>query len=63
MIDVRRLFRKREAPLGKGPDVLDHPDLMRMSLRELADLPLPRAWRDGEAAEAAPPGSAPDARD
>lgn len=36
----RRLGPPTEAP---APDPLDHPALRRMSLRELADLPLPRA--------------------
>ena len=59
MINFRRLFRKREAPVTDFSDLLDHPDLKRMTLRELADLPLPRigavqshgAWSGGGAGE------------
>lgn len=36
---LRRRLSPGEAP---APDPLDHPDLRRMSLRELADLPMPR---------------------
>ena len=40
---LRRRLAPREVP---APDVIDHPDLRRMSPRELADLPLPRHTRD-----------------
>ena len=36
---LRRRLALGEVP---APDPLDHPDLRRMSLRELADLPVPR---------------------
>ena len=42
MMIFRRLFSTRETTVFDPPDVLDHPDLRRMTLRELADLPLPR---------------------
>ncbi len=42
MITLRRLFRRSEALPFEPADPLDHPDLQRMTLRELADLPLPR---------------------
>jgi hypothetical protein len=42
MITLRRLFTRTEVPAFDPPDPLDHPDLQRMTMRELADLPLPR---------------------
>jgi hypothetical protein len=40
-----KLFRRLPAP-ATSDDPLTHPDVQRMSLRELADLPLPRPCRD-----------------
>jgi hypothetical protein len=48
MMNFRRLFRTREALAFGVPDILDHPDLRRMTLRELADLPFPRPGQPGE---------------
>jgi hypothetical protein len=57
MITFRRLFRRSEAPAFDPPDLLDHPDLQRMSLRELADLPLPRLGARQEPSTAAGVGA------
>jgi hypothetical protein len=43
---LRTIFRLPE-PLPKDP--IDHPDLQRMTSRELADLPFPRIEREGDA--------------
>lgn len=42
MFNFRRLFRTREAQFTECPDHFDHPDVKRMTLRELADLPPPQ---------------------
>lgn len=40
---ITDLLRRRLDPaVGAPEEALDHPDLRRMSPRELADLPLPR---------------------
>lgn len=41
MTIFQRLFSKLEVPVFVSSDPLDHPDVQRMTLRELADLPLP----------------------
>lgn len=40
---IARLFRLSQSEAG---DPIDHPALQRMSLRDLADIPLPREWHD-----------------
>jgi len=40
-MSLRDLFRRRKAPDPAVLDPFDHPEVMRMSLRELADLPWP----------------------
>jgi hypothetical protein len=52
LLILRRLFGSRPvAPKDQGRahalEPLDHPELKRMSLRELADLPLTRFCREG----------------
>lgn len=42
MISIRGLLSRLEQPSWNHDDILDHPDLRRMSLRELGDLPMPR---------------------
>lgn len=42
MIGILRLFSRRNDLDWNRSDLLDHPDLRRMSERELADLPMPR---------------------
>lgn len=41
MTIFRRMFRTPEVPVSGSSGPLDHPDVKRMTLRELADLPLP----------------------
>jgi hypothetical protein len=48
MIRIPRLFRRKEPDWNRS-DLLDHPDLRRMSERELADLPMPRIEAPGSA--------------
>jgi hypothetical protein len=45
MITFWRLFRKTQWRLSESSDPFDHHDVKRMSLRELADLPMPRPGR------------------
>lgn len=42
MFRIPRVFSRRKGPDWNRSDLLDHPDLRRMSERELADLPMPR---------------------
>jgi hypothetical protein len=43
------LFERPPRPPEIAPDPLDHPDIRRMSLRELADLPLHPSCHAGAA--------------
>ncbi len=53
-----RLFRQDESDAPASMEPLDHPELRRMSLRELADLPLQRPAQLTEAEFLRPPGRA-----
>jgi mono/diheme cytochrome c family protein len=45
IMNLRHLFSRTEAQTSDSSNLLDHPDIQRMTLRELADLPLPHPSR------------------